>query len=144
MKKLIYLFPVLIAILFVGGSKAQAEVIGELKASIPFEFHAGGTTLPAGSYTITVLEGSDNSALEIMSADRHHSALLETIDVHAKGLPKSTELLFNHTDGNYYLARIFNQEDKDGVAVLDSGYSKKFGTMIAPVDQHVAAVFKTN
>jgi hypothetical protein len=144
-KKLIYLFPVLSAILIGGGSKAHAQVIGELKASIPFEFHAGGATLPAGVYTFNVLEGADNNTVEVRNTDMHNSVLIETRNAHSKALPKASELLFNHTDGSYYLARIFDQEDKDGLAVFDSSYRKKFGPMVAPVDQKdIATVYKTN
>ena len=144
-KKLIYLFPVLSAILVVGVSKAQAQVIGELKARIPFEFHAGGATLPAGDYTIEVLPNSEFNLMEIRSDDSHSSALLQTIGVQSKGLPQNAELLFDHADGEYYLARIFDEDDKSGVAVMDAEYAKKHGGALPPVDyQHIAAVFKFN
>jgi hypothetical protein len=144
-RKLIYLFAVLCAILVVGGSKAQAQVISELKAKIPFEFHAGGATLPAGNYTINVLGGIESNLVEIRSDDNHSSALLQTMDVESGNQSKPAELLFDHTDGAYYLARIFNQNEDAGVAVIDSSFSKKYGESVPPVDtNHVEAVYKAD
>jgi hypothetical protein len=143
--KLIYLSLFLGAIFSIGGgSKAQAQIIGELKASIPFDFHAGGATLPAGKYTIHVLESPQENMLEIRSDDNHSSALIETRDAQSHILPKTSELLFNHTGNDYYLSRIFDQEDRDGAAVLDSGYSKKYGTSTAIDQRHIAATYKSN
>lgn len=124
-RKLIYLSLFLGAISIVGGSKAQAQVLGELKASIPFEFHAGGATLPAGTYTIRVVDSLEDNLLEIRGDDNHRAALIDTRDAHSPVLPKTSELVFNHTGSDYYLTSIFDQENKDGAALWDSGYSKK-------------------
>jgi hypothetical protein len=122
--KLIYLSLFLGAISIVGGSKAQAQVLGELKANIPFEFHAGGATLPAGTYTIRVVDSLEDNLLEIRGDDNHRAALIDTRDARSRTLPKTSELVFNHTGSDYYLTRIFDQENKDGAALWDSGYSK--------------------
>src|SRR5258707_635758 len=118
--KLIYLSLFLGAIFIVGGSKAQAQVLGELKANIPFEFHAGGATLPAGTYTIRVVDSLEDNLLEIRGADNHRAALLDTRDARSSILPKTSELVFNHTGSDYYLSRIFDQENQDGAALWDS------------------------
>jgi hypothetical protein len=141
--KLIYFSLFLGAISIVGGSKAQAQVIGDLKATIPFDFHAAGATLPAGSYTIRVLDGSEDNILEIRGDDNHDVALLATRSARSAVLPKTSELVFNHSGSDYYLTRIFDQEDKDGAAILDSGYSKKYGTA-APADQTNVSIYKSN
>jgi hypothetical protein len=141
--KLIYLSLFLGAIFIVGGSnKAQAQVIGQLKASIPFDFHAGAATLPAGNYSIRVLDGPEDNTLEIRGDDNHIGALIETRDARSPILPKTSELLFNHTGSDYYLARIFDQENKDGAAVL--GYSKKDGAFASSVDQKHITLYKSN
>jgi len=124
-KKLIYLLPVLSAILVVGGSKAQAQVISGLKAKIPFEFHAGRTTLPAGNYTITVLEGLESNLIEIRNDDNHSTALVQTMDNDFGSISKDSQLIFDHTGGNYYLARIFDEDGNSGVDVVDPGTTKK-------------------
>jgi hypothetical protein len=125
MKKLIYLFPVLSAILVVGGNKAHAQVTGELKATIPFEFHAAGSILPAGNYTINVLRGPGSNLIEIRGDNNHATALLQTMDDDSVSLSKTSQLIFDHTGGDYYLAKIFDQDGNSGVEVIDPDYAKK-------------------
>jgi hypothetical protein len=141
--KLIYLSLFLGAISIVGGSKAQAQIIGDLRATIPFEFHAAGATLPAGSYIIHVVDGPEDNILEIRGDDNHTVVLLNTRDARSPILPNMSELLFNHAGNDYYLTRIFDQASKDGAAVMDSGYSKKYGAS-APIDQKQVAIYKSN
>ncbi len=144
-KKLIYLSLVLSAILVVGGSKAHAQVINELKTKIPFEFHAGGVTLPAGNYTINVLGGIESNLIEIRGDDNHSSALVQTMDVDSGSISKTAELLFDRADGDYYLARIFNQGEDTGVAVVDPAYAKKYGESVPAVDsKSIPIVYKAN
>jgi len=143
-KKLIYLFPVLCAILFVGGSKAQAQVSGELRAKIPFEFHAGGATLPAGTYTINVVSGLVSNLLEIRSDDNGAAAaLLQTMDVDSTNISTTAQLLFDQKGGDYYLAEIFGHDGNYGVEVRDPDYTKKYKASLPAVDlKHVAMVYK--
>ena len=56
-------------------AKSEAQIIGDLEADIPFQFHAGNAKLPAGRYTIHRLDDSDEAVLEITSADGRVSAL---------------------------------------------------------------------
>lgn len=123
-KKLIYLLPLLCAILVVGGSKAQAQIIDGLKVKIPFEFHAGRATLPAGNYTIKVV-GIESNLIQIESDDGHSSALVQTIDAEPGNISQTSELLFDHTGENYYLERIFGHQGDSSVEMIDTGYVKK-------------------
>jgi hypothetical protein len=141
--KLIYLSLFLGAISIAGGSKAQAQIIGDLKATIPFEFHAAGATLPAGSYIIHVLDGPGDNILEIRGDDNHAVALLNTRDARSPIVPNTSELLFNHAGNDYYLTRIFDQENNDGAAVINSGYSKKYRAS-APIAQKQVTIYKSN
>jgi hypothetical protein len=143
-KKLIYLLPLLSAILVVGGSKAQAQVIGELKAKIPFEFHAGGATLPAGNYTIDVLGGPESNLLEIRNDNnRSAAALIQTIAIDTMSLSNNAGLIFDRADGDYYLEKIFNQDES--ADVFDSDYAKKYKASLPEGDpKHIAMVYKGN
>ncbi|MGD0446283.1 MAG: hypothetical protein ABSA39_20300 [Edaphobacter sp.] len=121
-KKLIYLLPVLSAILIVGGSKAQAQITDGLKVKIPFEFHVGKTTLPAGNYTINVVNVESN-LIQIRS-DNGHSVLVQTMDAEPS-ISKTFELLFDHTGEDYYLERIYGEYGDSSVELIDAGYVKK-------------------
>ena len=55
-------------------TKADAQIVGDMEANIPFQFHAGNTKLPPGKYVVHVLEGSDLTMMEISNADGSTSA----------------------------------------------------------------------
>ena len=129
---------VVLALLLTGGI-AHAQIIGHIEADIPFPFHAGAAKFPAGKYTIRVEDGSDLSTMEIQSADGKSSALFEVRSAQAQKSPQSTELIFNHYGNRYFLARIFDEGEKAGSAVVDSGYSKKYGASLeAGETEHVS------
>ena len=71
---IVIVFPCVLAI----NAHAQTKVI----ASIPFAFTAGKTTLPAGRYTITVINpSSDRKILQIRSLDGRSSAMILTTGI---------------------------------------------------------------
>jgi hypothetical protein len=107
---------------------AQGQIIGQLEANIPFTFHAGGTKLPPGKYVIHVMEGSDLGLMEIQSADGRTSALFEVREALDSTEPKQTELVFNHYGSRYFLSKLFDEGEKLGSAVVESGYSKQYAS----------------
>ena len=80
-RMLLPLFLTLIFAMSFWPSKAQAQIIGNLEAEIPFQFNVGNTTLPAGRYVIHHLEGSDPSIM-----DHRLKRLLKTVDPHTAQL----------------------------------------------------------
>lgn len=130
----------IVAIALAGGISAHAQLIDQIQANIPFQFHAGMAKFPPGKYTLRVEEGSDLSTMEIQSEDGH-SALFGIRDAQASGTPKATELIFDHVGNRYFLAKIFDQGDKSGSAVIDTGYAKKYGADLqSGKEEHVAAI----
>jgi len=92
-----------------------------------------------GKYKIRVDDGSDLKTMEIQSADGKSSALFEVRSAQAQNNPQSTELIFNHYGNRYFLAKIFDEGARAGSAVVDSGYSKKYGASLeAGETEHVA------
>jgi len=107
---------------------AQGQIIGQLEADIPFTFHAGGAKLPPGKYTIHVLDNSNLSLMEIQSADGRTAALFEVREAQDSTSPKKTVLVFNHYGSRYFLSKLFDEGEKDGSAVVESGYSKQYAS----------------
>jgi hypothetical protein len=107
---------------------AQGQIIGQLEATIPFAFHAGGAKLPPGKYVIRVLEGSDLNLMEIQSADGHTSSLFEVRQAKDSTTPKQAVLVFNHYADRYFLSKLFDGGDKLGSAVVESGYAKQYAS----------------
>jgi hypothetical protein len=69
------LFAACVFALTMYASKADAQIVGDMEANIPFQFHAGNTKLPPGKYVVHALEDSDLTMMEISSADGSTSAL---------------------------------------------------------------------
>ena len=61
------------------GAQAQTSSAQKVIATIPFAFTVGNKTLPAGKYTITVVNpSSDRKILQIRSMNGRSSAMVQT------------------------------------------------------------------
>jgi hypothetical protein len=107
---------------------AQGQIIGQLEANIPFTFHAGGAKLPPGKYVIHIPDNTDLGLMEIQSADGRTSALFNVREAQDSTEPKKTELVFNHYGNRYFLSKLFDEGEKVGSAVIESGYSKQYAS----------------
>src|ERR1044071_39426 len=74
-------------------------------ANIPFAFIANNKTLPAGNYTITVLNSSsDKKALQIRSINGRFSAMVLTNAVIGK-ISDNAKLVFERYDDRYFFSQ---------------------------------------
>src|SRR6266436_1157790 len=100
---LLSLFIALVFALTLYPSKAQAQIVGEVEANIPFQFHAGNVKLPAGRYFIHVQDNTDLTVMEITSADGSASALFDVQGTQATSSPAKSELIFDKYGNRYFL-----------------------------------------
>lgn len=118
-----FLLALAFALLFVG--RAQAQTSGDLDAHIPFGFHVGNTKLPAGDYRIRTIDDSDLKLMEISSVDGSMSALFDVEGIRSNDVPANSELIFNKYGDQYFLSKLFNQDDQNGNKVVESRYEKR-------------------
>ena len=140
--RMLNLLPVLVALAFmltISLVKAHAQVIGDLDVTIPFQFHAGDAKLPVGKYIIHTVGNSDLTMMEISSADGSTSALFEVRDAEAISAPAKSELIFNKYGNRYFLAKVFDESNPNGSAVVESRYEKKVGQAATEAQAHVPA-----
>ena len=137
--QLLSLFIALVFALTMHPTKAQAQIVGNLEADIPFQFHVGNVKLPPGKYNIHVLDNSDLAVMEISSADGSSSALFEVREAEAKSAPGKSELIFNKYGNRYFLERLFDESNPSGIAVVKSGYEKRIAQAAAEGQEHVPA-----
>ena len=86
---------------------AQAQTSGpqKIRANIPFAFNVGDKTLPAGDYTVAVVNpASDRKVLQIRSADGHASAIIQTT-ITAANHADETRLVFRRYGQQYFFAQ---------------------------------------
>lgn len=96
---------------------AQAQT-QRVVASIPFAFSAGKTTLPAGRYTITVLNpASDRKVLQIRSLNGRSSAVVLTRGIIGNS-SENAKLVFERHGDQYVFAQAQMAGDETTLAAV--------------------------
>jgi hypothetical protein len=115
MKKLY--IPLMLIMLAVS-AHAQTSSVQRVIANIPFAFNVGKTTLPAGKYTITVLNPtSDRKTLQIRSMNGRSSAIVLTMASNGN-LSDNAKLVFERYDDRYYFAQAQMAGDATSLAAV--------------------------
>ena len=143
-QQLLSLFIALVFALALYPSKAQAQIVGEIEANIPFQFHAGNVRLPAGRYFVHVLDNTDLTVMEITSADGSTSALFDVQGTQATSSPAKSELVFDKYGNRYFLAKLFDEGNPSGSQLVESRYEKRISHASAEGEEHVAALRRKN
>ena len=114
---------IILATAFTAG--AQQISAQSVIANIPFAFTANNKTLPAGKYTITVLNSSsDRKALQIRSMDGRFSAMVLTNAVIGT-ISDDAKLVFERYDDRYFFAQAQMAGDSTTLAALKSNKDHK-------------------
>jgi len=96
-----------------------------LTANIPFAFNAGPKTLPAGKYTVAVVNpSSGRNVLQIRSIDGRVSVMLQTIDMIGQA-NVNAKLMFRRYGDQYFLAQTWMAAERTGLATLKSTAERK-------------------
>jgi hypothetical protein len=86
-------------------AEAQASGAPIARTRIPFAFNVGRTALPAGEYTVTVVNpASDRKVLQIRSTDGRVSALVQTTGATTHAADNAM-LVFHRYGDKYFFAQ---------------------------------------
>ena len=106
MKKLYFTTVLMLTCLLGVGVSARAQDVDAIVVSAPFEFVAGGATLPAGEYRISRVHPGINRELAISGYNKGNAFLLPlAFDVVAAANSQPTVSL-EHLGGKYFLTGI--------------------------------------
>src|SRR5688572_18757846 len=90
---------------FIVSGNAQTSGSQTIRARIPFTFTVGEKTLPAGVYTVSVLNpSSDRKALQIRSETGRVSAIIQTSSVEGE-VADEAKLVFRRYGESYFFAQ---------------------------------------
>jgi hypothetical protein len=89
------------------GISAHAQDVDGVVVTVPFEFVAGGATLPSGEYRVSRVSSGVNPALAIRSNKAGASLLPMVFDEVPGGQPN---LSFEHVGGEYFLSKVETPE----------------------------------
>jgi hypothetical protein len=104
MKRLYFTAVLMLTCLLGAGVSARAQDADVVVVSVPFEFVAGGATLPAGEYRISRVNPGVNRELAISGYNKGNAFLLPL--AFDDGPAKGPTLSFEHVGGKYFLSRI--------------------------------------
>jgi len=100
-----YVTAVLMLMCLLGvGVSARAQDADAVVVSVPFEFVAGGATLPAGEYRVSRANPGVNRELAISGYNKGN-AFLQPV-AFDDGAASGPTLSFEHVGGKYFLSRI--------------------------------------
>ena len=127
MKKLshISLATIILATVMTAVTHAQTMSQPRVIANIPFAFTVGKTTLPAGRYSITVVNpSSDRKVLQVRSLEGRASAMIQTnsLNSHAND---NAKLVFERYDDRYFFSEAQMAGDATSLSAIRPKASKQ-------------------
>ena len=97
---------------------ASAQTV-HMKATVPFNFIAVGTTLPAGEYEIQST-GAEDKVLVIRNRNSSQAVLVFSNSAEALNASSSTKLVFHRYGNRYFLSELWVEGDRLGHQVTPS------------------------
>jgi hypothetical protein len=86
----------------------QAQERPILRATVPFAFIVENTTLPAGTYIVSILS-PHNMMIKVQSADGRKAVLIAAIPARKLDPSNQTKLVFHRFGNEYFLAQVWEQ-----------------------------------
>jgi hypothetical protein len=97
----------------------------DMRADIPFNFHAGDKLMPAGEY---VIHGQGPLVFLRESDSGRPAPILMTIGVSGRYAARPARLVFNCYGNEYFLTTIWNPFTQDGRKVLPTAREKELAS----------------
>jgi len=113
-----------------GGSAAAAELQNNLKVTVPFNFEAGRTLLPAGQYSIQRL--SLPGTLMIRGLDNSEVIYVRVIPTERYREDLRARLVFHKYGDRYFLAQIWNAGALTGAELPKSKQEREMSASVRP------------
>jgi len=120
MKKMSYARILVATIGLLGmGMAAHAEVCGQLVVTLPFDFVAGGKTLPAGTYTVSTFTDDKYDGLLLSNYDARASVFVRPSEIDSAASSKP-EVSFEQAGDQHFLSTIRTVHDIYNIPVSRS------------------------
>jgi hypothetical protein len=101
-------------------ASAQARTSRSLVVQIPFDFHIGGKTLPAGKYIVERSTQASAEGLSLRSVDRNTGVFVLTSTVQSHWRQSDSRLVFNRYQDKYFLAQLWTSGEASGRELIKS------------------------
>lgn len=141
MKKLAYSFLIIAAvasIICVEPARAQSDHL--LTVTVPFNFYVKDRALPAGQYTVALVQVAGADAIKMQSADGRLTAFIPSQAARLRGAQTEAQLIFNQYEERYYLAQVNGLEDSMAQQVARSRSEDEIVRNLSATDRQKVAV----
>ena len=108
--------------LFLGSALMMAQESSREAATVPFAFHARETTLPAGSYTVKIMDPT--GVLQIADRKTGRSIMVPTRG-RQSGPLNTPRLAFHRYGSEYFLSEVWMADRQDGYTVSKCAREKE-------------------
>ena len=143
MKKVLGKFVVFaLGIITFGVPAVRAQIVTELDFKMTQSFTVGNTTLPAGSYMIRPVHGTDQSVIEISAVGGKPSVMVEAELTQTTGTEAGSQLMFNKYNKVLALSQIFPGGGNSGYQLAQGHPEKLAAKTEKPTKQTVAGTAK--
>jgi hypothetical protein len=95
----------LLGLLLMAGSAVAQSI--HVSVSVPFNFAVGSKTLPAGTYDVSTIGGSDAQTLLLRAQDGSSSMMVRSNAAESLNAADKSKLVFNRYRDQYFLAEIW-------------------------------------
>lgn len=121
MKKLVYSLLVIALLgMVVCVEPARAQTARGLAVTVPFNFYVKDRALPAGQYTVALVQLAGADALKIQSADGHLTAIIPSHAARVRPGQAKPELVFSRYEDRYFLAQVGGLEEQSAQQIFRS------------------------
>jgi hypothetical protein len=131
-----------LGVLTIGVFAGRAQIINQLDFKMAQPFTVGNTTLPAGSYIIRPVQGTDQMVIEISAASGKPSVMVEVNSAQPDGAQSGTQLLFNKYNNVLALSQIFPGGGNTGYQLVQGHPEKLAAKTEKPTKQTVTGSAK--
>jgi hypothetical protein len=135
---------VLIALVLmtIGVYPGSAQVTAQLTFKMSESFVVGNATLPAGSYTIRPVSGTDQAVIEIASTKGKPAVIAEVELIQPDRAQNGNHLVFNRYKNVLALSQIFPGGGNQGYQLVPGHPEKMAAKSEKPTKQTVASTSK--
>lgn len=114
MKKQLLHIAATLSLFLMLGIVASAQTTLEMTVNIPFDFYAGKTQLPAGTYTVYRTSNTSGDGFMLRSSDNKTSVVLNAKLIQTSNPSLESRFEFRRYNDKYFLARVWTAGNKNG------------------------------
>ena len=120
-------------------SVSDAQIMNQVDFKMSAPFTVANTTLPAGSYIIRPVQGTDSTVIDIVSATGHHSVMVEAESAQPDAAQTGSHLVFNKYKNVLALSQVFPGGGNPGYQVVQGHPEQLAAKTEKPTKQTVAS-----